>query len=249
MAIKVPHRRESRVDPDQMTLVEHLAELRRRVIIAGLAFLAAGIVAFAFYNPILSVLRHPYCVTFPGHCQLIVLSPMEGLGIRVKVSAYGGLFLASPVLFWQLWRFITPGLHANEKRYAVPFILTSVVLFLLGASIAYLVLPKALGFFKYIGGPALRNFYNAPSYFNFILILMAAFGVAFEFPVVLVALQLVNVLTPARLTRWRRRAILTIFLLVAIFIPTGDPFSMLAMAIPLCLFYEGSIVTGKLLGK
>ncbi len=235
--------------PDEMTLIEHLRELRRRLIISLIAIGVGAIVAFSFYNYILAFLRHPYCEVRPGHCQLLALSITDGLSLRTKVAFYGGLFGASPVVFWQLWRFITPGLYPHEKRYAVPFLVTSVMLFTGGAAVAYLVFPRALEFLRAIGGPSLTYFYTAPNYLSFILLLMVVFGVAFEFPVVLVGLELAGVVKPAALAKRRRWAIFIIFALVAIFIPTGDPISMLAMAIPLVLFYEGAIIIGRALGK
>jgi sec-independent protein translocase protein TatC len=167
------------------------------------------------------------------------------LSIRVEVAVYGGLFLASPVILWQVWRFVTPGLYPNEKRYAVPFVISSVVLFTLGAAIAYLVFPHALGFLNAAGGRNLRLIYSPNSYLNLIVLLMVAFGVAFEFPVVLICLELAGVLSPERLRRWRRPAIVMIFALAAVFIPSSDPFSLFALAVPMCIFYEAAIVVGK----
>jgi sec-independent protein translocase protein TatC len=229
-----------------MTLTEHLGELRRRVIISLLAGLAGGVVAFALYPQILQFFTHPYCQLQPHNCGLYITAPLQGLSIRVEVAVYGGAFLASPVILWQAWRFVTPGLHANEKRYAVSFVISSIVLFTLGAAIAYLVFPRALGFLNGVGGKDLHLIYSPNSYLNLIVLLMVAFGVAFQFPVVLVCLEVANVLSPERLRRWRRPAIVVIFALAALFIPSSDPFSLFAMAIPMCIFYEGSIVVGKL---
>jgi sec-independent protein translocase protein TatC len=238
--------RAPRPDPNDMTLVEHLGELRRRIIISLLVALAGGVVAFALYPHILQFFTRPYCQLQPHNCGLYITGPLQGLSIRVEVAVYGGLFLASPVILWQAWRFITPGLNPNEKRYAVPFVASSIVLFTMGAAIAYLVFPHALGFLNAIGGKSLHLIYSPNSYLNLIVLLMVAFGVAFEFPVVLVALQVAGVLSPERLRRWRRPAIVVIFALAAIFIPSSDPFSLFAMAIPMCIFYEGAIVVGKL---
>ena len=106
-----------------MTLVEHLGELRRRVVICAVAFAAGSTVAFIVYPHILNFLQAPYCrVAGPTHCQLYVTGPLDGLTLRIKIATYGGLFLASPVILWEMWRFITPGLHRNEKRYAMPFV-------------------------------------------------------------------------------------------------------------------------------
>lgn len=234
-----------------MTLVEHLTELRRRLIICILAAVVGGVVSFALYGHVLSFLTHPYCEIVPRgqSCHLYVTGPLDGFSIRVKIAGYGGIFLASPVILWQVWRFITPGLNPNEKRYAVPFIVSSLVLFTGGASVAYLVFPRALSFLSTVGGPTLQAIYTPTSYLSLIVLLMVAFGAAFEFPVVLVSLELAGVLSTARLKAWRRKAIVIIFALAAIFIPSSDPFSLFAMAIPMCIFYEGSILVGRLLGR
>ena len=139
-----------------MTLVEHIAELRTRVMVAALAFVVAAVLAFVVYPQILHWLKEPYCrVAGPRHCALYVTGPLDGLALRVKIAAYGGLFLASPVIFWEIWRFITPGLNRNERRYAVPFAAASVVFFAFGAFLAYLTFPHALQFLNSIGGPSL----------------------------------------------------------------------------------------------
>ncbi|MGH9128327.1 MAG: twin-arginine translocase subunit TatC [Acidimicrobiales bacterium] len=248
-----------RPTPEAMTLSEHLKELRRRLIVSLLAAIAAGIVAFALYNDIFAILVQPYCdavrashaahPNLPTTCNLFATTPLQGFGVRLQIATYGGLFLASPVILWQIWRFITPGLNPKEKRYAVPFITSSIVLFTSGAAVAYLVSPKALGFLGSIGGPHLTQIYSPTAYLHFIVVLMAAFGIAFEMPVVLICLEIAGVLSPARLASWRRKAIVVIFALAAIFIPSSDPFSLFAMAIPMCLFYEGAIIVGRILRR
>lgn len=242
--------RRNRPSPDAMTLSEHLGELRRRLVIAVMAFMAAGIVAFVLYPHILSLLKSPYChVTGPRHCQLYVTGPLDGLSLRIKLAAYGGLFLASPVILWELWRFITPGLHRNEKRYAIPFVSASVALFAGGAVLAYFAFSHALQFLQNVGGPSLRQIYDPNQYLSLMVALMTVFGLTFEFPVLLVSLELVGVVSPAKLSSWRRWAIVIIALFAAIITPSGDPFSMLALAVPLYVFYEISIVIGKLLRR
>jgi sec-independent protein translocase protein TatC len=233
-----------------MTLGEHLGELRRRVVISVLSFAVGAVVAFIVYPNILHFLQAPYCrVVGPRHCQLYVTGPLDGLSLRIKLSAYGGTFLASPVILWELWRFITPGLHRNEKRYAVPFVASSIVLFSLGAVLAFVSFPHALTFLQNVGGPSLKQIYDPNKYLSLIVALMAVFGLTFEFPVVLVSLQLVGVVSPAKLSSWRRWAIVLIVVFAAVITPSGDPFSMLALAVPLYLFYEVSIVLGKLLRR
>jgi sec-independent protein translocase protein TatC len=249
--IRMPFRvRSDRPTPDAMTLGEHLAELRRRVIISLLAFAAGTVVAWVVYPHILSFLQSPYCRVVPAHqCKLYITDPLGGLALRVKLSAYGGLFLASPVVLWELWRFITPGLNPNEKRYAIPFVLCSIALFGAGAVLAYVSFAHALQFLGSVGGPNLKQIYDPNRYLGLIVALMTVFGLTFEFPVVLVSLELVGVVRPQRLASWRRWAIVLIVTFAAVVTPSGDPFSMMALAIPLYVFYEISILIGKLLRR
>ncbi|MHB8330115.1 MAG: twin-arginine translocase subunit TatC, partial [Acidimicrobiales bacterium] len=171
-----------------------------------------------------------------------------GLSLRVKIAAYGGLFLALPVILWELWRFVTPGLHAREKRYVVPFVAASLTLFSSGAALAYLTFPHALRFLENVGGPSLGRLYGPDQYLGLMMALIAVFGLTFEFPVVLVALELVGVLEPSTLASHRRWALVLIVVAAAVITPSGDPFSMLALAVPLYALYELSIVAGRLLG-
>jgi sec-independent protein translocase protein TatC len=249
MATLLRRRSAPRPDPDAMTLVEHLGELRRRLIVCVVAFVIALVVAYVLYGTILSFFEHPYCQIQPGHCQLIVLGPLQGFAIRLDIAGYGGLVLAAPVLLWQLWQFVTPGLRASEKRYAVPFVVSTLGLFLVGAFVAWLTFPHALGFLRAVGGHGIKPTYTAQQYLSLILALMAIFGATFEFPVLLVALELAGVVTPAKLAHFRRWAIIAIVVVAAVVTPSSDPFSMLAMAVPMLVFYELSIVVGKLLKK
>ncbi len=230
-----------------MTIWEHLAELRRRLIVAVLAFAVAATVAAVFYNWFLGVLQHPYCRAEPHHCNFYVTAPLDPLTLRVELAAFGGLVLASPVILWELWRFITPGLRPTEKRYAVPFVGCSVVLFVAGCLTAYLVFPHALSFLGAVGGSHIHELLNPNSYLTLILWMMLLFGLTFEFPVVLVALELARVVAPATLLRGWRWAVIGITLAAAIFTPSSDPFSMLALAVPLVVFYFAAIGVGKLL--
>lgn len=255
-------KRKNKPSPDNMTLGEHLGELRRRVIICVVAYLAAAIVCVFLYEPILDFLLRPLCnvvaTSGPHHsyivksgstCNLFVTSPLDGLSLRVKIALFGGLVLASPVILFQLWRFVTPGLKASERRYAIPFVLSSFALFLAGAATAYIVLPHALGWLHSVGGPNLQAIYDPIPYLGLILLMMTIFGLTFEFPVVLVSLELAHVITPAQLLKWWRWAVIIIVVVAAVFTPSSDPFSMFALAIPLVAFYFISIAIGKLLGR
>lgn len=248
-----------------MTLGEHLGELRRRVVICAVAFVVGATVAVFAYEPILNFLLHPLCsvdassahhtvkgslsVVGNGSCSLFVTSPLDGLSLRVKIALFGGLVLASPIVLFQVWRFVTPGLKANERRYAVPFVLSAFLLFLLGAATAYITLPHALGWLKSVGGPNLQTIYDPIPYLGLIILMMTIFGLTFEFPVVLVSLELARVVTPARLLRSWRWAVIIIVVVAAVFTPSSDPFSMFALALPLVVFYFLSIGIGKLLGR
>ena len=249
MAISLKRRTEERPTPDAMTLAEHLTELRRRVLVSAAAFLVGATVAFVAYSWILAVLKHPYCQVEPHRCGFYVTGPLDGLALRVRISVYGGMFLASPVWLWEVWRFITPGLHPKEKRYAVPFIVASISLFALGCAVAFVTFPHALAWLGSIGGPTLTQILDPNKYLGLIVLLMVAFGVTFEFPVLLVSLELAGVLSPQQLSSWRRWAIVVIVVLAGVVTPSSDPFSMIAMAVPLYIFYELSIVVGRIVRR
>jgi sec-independent protein translocase protein TatC len=234
-----------------MTLVEHLTELRRRLFISMIAVVVGGIVAFVLYDHILSFLIHPYCSVLPPgkKCSLFIQDPLEGFAARLKVAGYGGLMMALPVVLWQIWRFITPGLRPKEKRYAIPFVGTSMVLFFSGAALAYITFSKALSFLQSVGGSNFQEIYSPSKYLRLILLMFFAFGLSFEFPVVLVALELTGVITSKKLRGWRRQAFLIIVIFAAVITPSQDPYTLFAMSIPMYIFYEASILIGRLLKK
>jgi sec-independent protein translocase protein TatC len=252
--------------PEAMTVGEHFGELRYRLIVSVSAFTAMAIVAALAYEPILHLLIRPLCsvdasarhhvmsaapapFARTGSCNLYVTSPLDGLSLRVKIALFGGLVLASPVVLFQIWRFVTPGLEARERKYAVPFVCAAFVLFILGALTAYVTLPHALGFLKSVGGPDLQAIYDPIPYLGLIILIMTLFGLTFQFPVVLVSLELARVVTPAKLLRSWRWAVIGITVVAAVATPSSDPFSMLALAAPLVAFYFSSIGIGKLLGR
>jgi sec-independent protein translocase protein TatC len=266
MAIPFIGTRKNKPSPDSMTLTEHLGELRHRLIICVIAVTLTTLVAVAAYEPILHFLIRPLCtvdgsslrhatssgsldVGPNGTCNLYVTSPLDGLSLRVKIAVFGGLVMASPVILFQLWRFITPGLQSRERKWAIPFVASAFTLFLLGAATAYISLPHALGFLKSVGGPDLQEIYDPIPYLGLILLMMTLFGLTFQFPVVLVSLELAHIVTPAKLLHAWRWAVIIITVAAAVFTPSSDPFSMLALAVPLVAFYFMSIGIGKLLGR
>ncbi|MDQ3896926.1 MAG: twin-arginine translocase subunit TatC [Actinomycetota bacterium] len=233
---------------ERMPLVEHLAELRRRLIISVLALAGGAVIGFILYNHILNFLITPYReVTHKD--QFVFFDPLEAFATRLKVAAWSGVFIASPVVLWQLWRFITPGLHKNEKRFAIPFIVVSILLFLFGAVVALITFKPALRFLIGVGGTNLTPLFSASKYLSLVMLMIVAFGVAFEFPILLVFLELAGVITSQRLRKWRRPAVVVIVTLAAVITPSQDPYSLFMMAVPMYLFYEASIVIGRLLKK
>ena len=236
-------------DQARMTLFEHLAELRSRLLKCVIAVVVGGTICWIFYPQILNFLVEPYCNIRGGDCSLYVTDPLEGFKTRLQIAGYGGIALAMPVILWQLWQFITPGLYKHERRYAVPFVLSSVVLFVMGAALAFWTLPKALGFLIDIGGQDLQEIYSPTKYLTLITYMMLAFGIGFEFPILLIFLQMAGIVTPERLASWRRWAIVIIFVLVAVLTPSGDPYSQIVLSVPMILFYEVSILIGRLLRR
>jgi sec-independent protein translocase protein TatC len=231
-----------------MTLMEHLAELRRRLIISVIAVGVGMVVVWIFFEPILDLLIRPLETTVDrgDGPQLLQTDPVEGFTVRLRVAGYGGVALAMPMLLWQAWRFVSPGLYANEKRYAIPFMISGLTLFSLGAWLAYGTLPRALGFLADIGGDELEQFYTPGSYIRLVTFMMLAFGVGFLFPIFLIFLQLAGIVETGMLRGFRRYAIVIIFVVVAIITPSGDPYSLLALATPMVLFYEAAIVFGRI---
>ena len=237
-------------DLDRMTLVEHLGELRSRLVKSVLALVLGSAVGFALSNQALNFLVDPYCEAQKGKsCQLVVIDPLEGFGTRIKLAIFIGFVLAAPVILWQVWRFVTPGLHKNEKRYAIPFIASSIVLFLAGAIVAVGTFPKALDFLIGVGGPDLVPLFSPSKYLRLYMLVVLAFGVSFEFPILLTFLQLARILRSEQLRKWRRGAIISIVVFAAVITPSQDPITLLAMAGPMYLFYEISILLGKVLRR
>jgi sec-independent protein translocase protein TatC len=239
-----------------MTLVEHLTELRKRLIICVVAVAVGMIIGFVLYPWVFDFLLHPYKEVVrqqPSSSaiggQLLQTDPLEGFGVRMKTSTYAGIAFAMPVILWQIWKFVTPGLYDHEKRYAVPFVVSALALFLLGAGLAYYTLPRALQFLVDIGGDDLVTAFSPGKYFQLITYMMLAFGIGFEFPIVLIFLQMAGILETDTLRRGRRFAIVGICVLVAVITPSGDPISMLMLSVPMVIFYEVAIVIGSIITK
>ena len=226
-----------------MTIWEHIAELRSRLIKVAAAVAVGALVGWFLFPYLLDFLLRPYHEIQPNS-SLIATEPLQAFALRLQMSAYIGIAIAMPVILWQLWRFITPALYPHEKKYAIPFVVSALLLFVLGASLAYLILNPTLQFLVNIGGSNIQPYYTASSYITLIVWMMLAFGVGFEFPVIIVALQLIGVITPRQLIRWWRISLVLIAVVAAVITPSGDPISMIALAVPMVVLYVMSIGVG-----
>ena len=248
--MKIARRRRVRRPDDEATLTEHLGELRYRIIRCLLAVGLGMLVVLLRYEDLLRFLTQPYrnlCKERPDFgCDgtLYGLGPLDGLAARMRISVYGGLILALPVVMWQVWRFVAPALHRNEKKYAVGFVGSSLALFGLGGYLAYWTLDKALEFLISWSGADVEQSYQITKYVSLVFMMVLAFGIGFLFPVLLVFLQLVEVIRPRQLVAQWRWAIMLIFLLAAVITPSGDPVSLFALSLPMCLLYAVSIGIG-----
>ena len=226
-----------------MTVIEHLDELRSRLIRSLVAFLLISIVAFIYFSGISEFLLKPLCDLpadrlGPQGCRLIAVGPLEPFLVRLKVTAMVAIVVSAPIWLYQVWAFVTPGLTLKEKRYAGPFIGSSVLLFGLGCFFAYITMPAALNLLIGLGGDDLVPFFRANEYLNFVGLILLAFGLSFLLPLVLFFLGLAGIVSRDALRSHRKHALISIALLAAIITPSQDPYTMLAMAVPLYLFYE-----------
>ncbi|MBK5307793.1 MAG: twin-arginine translocase subunit TatC [Frankiaceae bacterium] len=232
----------------RMALVEHLRELRNRLAISLVAIAVGVVVGWYLWEPIYDFLREPFCNTSPGDngCNLVSLGIFDQFKVKLRVAFIAGTILASPVWLYELGAFITPALHKKERRYAAGFLVAALVLFLAGTALAYVSVSRGLDFFLTLGGDHITVILSIQAYLSFLTLMLLAFGIAFEFPVVILFLNLVGVLSADRMRAWRRGMIMGIFVASALITPTQDPFTFLAMALPLCVLYEGCILIARL---
>jgi len=232
----------------RLTLVEHLEDLRRVVIVSLVAWAAASVLAFAFNHPLIQLLERPLHLALahrrasPFGGVVIVTSPIEGLSIPFKVAAAAGVVLSLPVVLWQIWTFVAPGLRRSERRLAGPFIGASCACFALGAVFAYLVMPVGLSFLATFLGSNAVYLPDLASYLTFFTLVILIFGVTFEMPVVLSLLGALGIVSSRRLRRWRRPAYFCIVAVALVVTPGADPFTPTFLSIALLVLYEASIL-------
>jgi len=227
----------------RMPLIEHFRELRKRVVRAALAIALFSTVGWVFYKSIVKVLTKPVCnlnsiAAAAKHCGVLYIDGALGpLNLQISVSIVTGVILSSPIWLYQLWAFIAPALHNKEKKYSVAFIAAATPFFVAGVALAYWILPIAIRVLLGFTPTNLANLIKFSDYLSFVLHLILLFGLAFELPVLLVALNFAGVVSGRAIIKPWRIAVFGITLFSATFVPTSDPFTMLLLAVPLVVFY------------
>jgi len=224
-----------------MPMMEHLVEFRSRLVKVLIAVGLGTVVAFFFNEEILTLLAEPYKRAIPDG-SLAFFRVTEAFATVMRLSLFGGIILASPVILYQSWRFAAPALSPKEKRWAYPITAVFVFLFISGVVVGYLALERGLGFLLEFGGDALVPIIGADFYLKFATRFIFAFGIAFEFPVFLFAAAAVGVVTSRKLRDNRRWAVLIIIIAAAIITPSGDPVTLMLLAVPLYVLFELTIL-------
>ena len=221
-----------------MPLMDHIRELRNRVVKMALALGAGMIVGFIFFTPVWKVIDRPLCAAvIRGHTgcntlgvnQLALDGPLDPFYLHVKVALIVGVILSSPVWLYQLWAFVAPGLYTREKRWSYIFLGTAVPLFLIGVTLAYWSLGRSMHYLLGLTPDGVANLIQVDQYMSFVMAMLLAFGLAFELPLLIVMLNLAGILTHERFRKWRRVMIFGVFLIAGMANPSPDPITMLIL--------------------
>ena len=246
------------VPPDgTMTLFEHLRELRYRLIVSALAIILGMIVAWFFRYDLMDILQRPYFQAIdalkaknPDATTLLVnINLTSPLTLALKVSALAGLLITAPFWLYQLWAFIVPGLLAKEKKWALIFIGAATPMFVGGVVVGYIVLPKAITVLLSFTQSGVSNLQDINAYLSFLLRLMVVFGIAFLIPLVVLMLNIVGVIKAKQLSKYRSLVIFGTFVFGAVATPSTDPFSMLALALPMTVLFLAAEVIAHVLDR
>lgn len=247
----------------RMSLSGHLSDLRRRIIFSLIALMGGFLISFNYSEDLFRALlfpmkfeigftmKSPFIFFMPSkvkNVSLIFTAPGEAFWMHLKVALVFGLFLALPVILYQIWKFLSPGLLHKEKKYVGPFVMSTTALFLLGAGFCmFFVLPFAMGFLLTYKVESMTPMLSVGSYMDFCLKFILAFGAVFELPVVVIFLTRMGIVTPKTLAKKRKYAILAAFVIAAILTPTPDVFNQTLMAVPMIVLYEVGILVSRML--
>jgi sec-independent protein translocase protein TatC len=230
---------------EKLPFLAHLEELRKRLIVSAIAIGAGFAISYAFSKQLFSLLILPLTKVLPPDSRLIFTNLPEMFITYIKVSLVAGIIVAVPVIFYEMWMFLAPALYQKEKRYLVPFVASSSILFILGALFGYLIVfPYGFKFFMSFATEDIQAFPSVKQYFSFATRLLLAFGLVFEMPIAVLFLTKIGLVTPDSMKRYRKFAILGAFILSAILTPP-DVATQIMMAVPLIVLYELSIFLSK----
>lgn len=229
-----------------MTMVEHLEELRRRLIVVIAAIAVAAVVGFLVSGPVLDLLRGPLPDEFD---TIYFTSPGGAFVAQLKIAGFIGVALAMPVILYEIWRFVTPGLLPGERRLLWPFLLAGLFLFALGVGIGFVLIPYALAFLLSFAREGVEPLLTIDEYIGFVTTLMLVFGLMLQFPVVLVVLSRLGIVTPRWLASRRRWVILLIAIVAAVATPGGDPFSMVILSLFMYGLFEATLLVVRALQR
>ncbi|MDA1367302.1 twin-arginine translocase subunit TatC [Glycomyces algeriensis] len=230
-----------------MTLMEHIADLRNRLLISVIVILVGTAVAFYFADDLIKFLSAPYCSALGSggveetgdgaKCEAVLNSPISHITLMLKIALYSALVGTAPVWLYQLWAFIAPGLHRNERKYAYLFIGIAAPLFLAGAVLAYFVVAHGMEFIMLLASQDFVILLNLEDYLTFFISVMMVFGIGFEFPLIMLMLNVIGLVNAKRMLGWWRIVVVVSFIFTAVFTPTPDPFGMTALAICMLILY------------
>jgi sec-independent protein translocase protein TatC len=235
---KFVHAQRQQNPEGRMPLMDHIRELRNRVVKMALALGAGMIIGFVFFNPVWRFIERPLCsAVIRGHTgcstagvnQLILNGPLDGFYLRIKVALIAGVILSSPVWLYQVWAFIAPGLYSREKKWSYIFLGTAVPLFLIGVTLCYWSLGRSMHYLLGLTPTGVGNYIQVDQYMSFVMAMVLAFGLAFEVPLLIVMLNLAGILTHERFRKWRRVMIFGVFLIAGMANPSPDPITMLIL--------------------
>lgn len=229
-----------------MTMVEHLEELRRRLMVVIAAIAVGAVAGFVISGPALDVLRGPLPDEFD---TIYFTSPAGAFVAQLKVAGFVGIALAMPVILYEIWRFVTPGLLPGERRMLWPFLLAGLLLFGLGVAIGFAIIPYALVFLLGFAREGVEPLLTIDEYIGFVTTLMLVFGLMLQFPIVLIVLSRLGIVTPAWLASRRRWVILLIAIVAAVATPGGDPFSMVVLSLFMYGLFEVTLLVVRALQR